>query len=45
MTFEEILEMVKRAYEKVFWTSNRDSREHADAILKCATKIFIAQQR
>lgn len=44
MTFEEVLVMVKRAYERVFWTGSSDSREHADTILKCATRIYIEEK-
>ena len=44
MTFEQVLEMVKRAYEQVFWTSSSDSREHADTILKCATRIYVEEK-
>ena len=36
--------MVRDSYEKVFWASSNDAKEHADAILKCATDIYIAQQ-
>ena len=44
MTFEEVLIMVKKAYEQVFWVSVSNSREHADTILKCATRIYIEEK-
>lgn len=44
MKFEEVLRMVRDSYEKVFWASSSDVKEHSDAILKYATEIYIAQQ-
>lgn len=44
MKFEEVLRMVRDSYEKVFWASSNDAKDHANEILKCATDIYIAQQ-
>lgn len=41
-SFEEILEMISRACNSVFYTGTKDIK---GTVLECATQIYIAQMK